>query len=100
MSGLQLPGRNSELKKQEEAEMMGEMILLKFTLPDGKEETMEIVSSAEVGYVKLLLSQKLELPSSTRYEFASSGKILIDPMSLCDFPHIKPPVAEISVKIL
>ncbi|CDJ65270.1 hypothetical protein, conserved, partial [Eimeria necatrix] len=59
--------------------------------------------SSEVGYVKLLLAQQLGLEPRKLRLFAKgpSGekKLLIDPMSLCDYKELAAPAATIYAEV-
>lgn len=95
--GLTLPPKNDELKKQEEAALHGSDLTLKLLLPDGSTEIMQVKNSTEVGYVKLVLSQKKGV-AVHQICLSFGGKPMIDPMSLCDHPGVEPPEVEVKVE--
>lgn len=95
--GLTLPPKNDELKKQEEAALQGSDLTLKLLLPDGSTETMKVKNSTEVGYVKLVLSQRKGV-GVQQVSLSFDGKPMIDPMSFCDHPGVEPPEVEVKVE--
>eukprot|EP00914_Ancora_sagittata_P022165 GHVO01044082.1.p1 GENE.GHVO01044082.1~~GHVO01044082.1.p1 ORF type:complete len:114 (+),score=16.74 GHVO01044082.1:24-344(+) len=95
---LKMPSRNDELRRAEEATMHGADLKVRLMLPHGGVEVMQVKASTEVGYVKLLLSEKLNVPSP-KIKLMFEERTLIDPMSFCDFPGIEPPQVDVHVLI-
>jgi len=96
-SGLTLPPKNEDLKKKEEKELQGNDLTLKLLLPDGTTESMNVKSSTVVGYVKILLSEKLKVPVG-RISLLFKNKPMINPMSFCDYEGVTPPEIKVIVK--
>ncbi|CEM14892.1 unnamed protein product [Vitrella brassicaformis CCMP3155] len=96
--GLALPPKNEELRKQEEEALHGANITVQLQLPDGSSDDMVLPVSKEVGYVKLMLSQKLEIPYN-KISLYFKDKPMIDPMSFCDHPGVAPPIVTVRVEI-
>ncbi|EPT26374.1 hypothetical protein TGPRC2_207240 [Toxoplasma gondii TgCatPRC2] len=102
-SGLSLPPKNAELREKEDAALQGDDLRLIVALADRNPVEIEVKSSTEVGYVKLLLADRLGIEARRLrlfYHNDSKEVTLIDPMSLCDFKGIRPPSAEIQAQIL
>ncbi|PFH36879.1 hypothetical protein BESB_033370 [Besnoitia besnoiti] len=102
-SGLSLPPKNGELREKEDAALQGDDLRLTVTLADREPVQIEVKSSTEVGYVKLLLAERLGVEAwRLRLFYHNDGKevTLIDPMSLCDFKGIRPPTAELQAQVL
>eukprot|EP00918_Siedleckia_nematoides_P096832 GHVU01212431.1.p1 GENE.GHVU01212431.1~~GHVU01212431.1.p1 ORF type:complete len:124 (+),score=23.98 GHVU01212431.1:174-545(+) len=113
-AGFTPPDSSESLKKKqaEHQERQGTPLTCTLRLPDGTEETFEwlpdiglswsyfqVMSSSEVGYVKLLLCQKKDLDGQ-KVLLEHGGKTLMDPLSLCDCPGIASPKATLDVKII
>eukprot|EP00921_Rhytidocystis_pertsovi_P003434 GHVQ01005950.1.p1 GENE.GHVQ01005950.1~~GHVQ01005950.1.p1 ORF type:complete len:104 (+),score=15.07 GHVQ01005950.1:703-1014(+) len=92
--GLTIPPKCENLRKEEEQALHGADLRVNIKLPDGKMEVMQIKSSTEVGYVKLLLAQKFGIPVR-QVQLVHQNTPLIDPMSFCDHPKVNPPEIEV-----
>lgn len=79
--------------------MFGKDLMLKFSLPDGREVTMQAKESNEAGYIRLLLAKQEGL-DARNIRLVHKGKPLIDPLSLCDHPGIAPPTVDLQVEFL
>lgn len=64
---------------------------------------LSVKCSSEVGYVKLLLAQQLSIDSRKLRLYAKSAegekKLLIDPMSLCDYQELAAPAATVYAEV-
>lgn len=64
---------------------------------------LQVKYSTEVGYVKLLLAQQHNIDSRKLKLFVQcedgSQKLLIDPMSLCDYKEVKAPAATLIAQL-
>lgn len=58
---------------------------------------VQVKEANEVGYVKLLLAEKCGV-SAGKIQLFFDNKQLIDPMSLCDHPGIKPPSVNLELR--
>eukprot|EP01026_Neomeris_dumetosa_P007478 TRINITY_DN12306_c0_g2_i1.p2 TRINITY_DN12306_c0_g2~~TRINITY_DN12306_c0_g2_i1.p2 ORF type:complete len:119 (-),score=13.53 TRINITY_DN12306_c0_g2_i1:926-1282(-) len=77
----------------------GEQVLIHCLLPDGTIKKLEIRSGFQVGYIKVKLSEEFGF-SMNNVSLWLDGKMMLDPMSLADYPDIKPDqVTQITVKI-
>ncbi|CBZ54885.1 conserved hypothetical protein [Neospora caninum Liverpool] len=102
-SGLSLPPKNVALREKEDAALRGDDLRLVVALTDRDPVEIEVKSSTEVGYVKLLLAERIGIEARRlRLFYHNDNKevTLIDPMSLCDFKGIRPPTAELQAQVL
>ena len=64
---------------------------------------LQVKCSSEVGYVKILLAQQLSVDSGKLRLYAKNAdghkKLLIDPMSLCDYQELSAPSATVYAEI-
>ncbi|KAL8273131.1 hypothetical protein Esti_002889 [Eimeria stiedai] len=100
--GLNLPPWNASLRQQETEALQGGDMELQVKLGEETKQ-LNVKCSSEVGYVKLLLAQQLGVESRKLRLYARSGegekKLLIDPMSLCDYPELAAPTATVYAEI-
>ncbi|KAL8428328.1 hypothetical protein Efla_007469 [Eimeria flavescens] len=100
--GLNLPPWNASLRQQETEALQGGDMALQVKLGEETKQ-LSVKCSSEVGYVKLLLAQQLGVESRRLrlYALAEGGtrKLLLDPMSLCDYPELAAPTATVYAEV-
>ncbi|XP_026190296.1 uncharacterized protein LOC34620400 [Cyclospora cayetanensis] len=89
--GLHLPPSNTSLREEETAALQGNDMALRIQIK-GDTKQLSVKCSSEVGYVKLLLAQQLNVDARRLRLYAEGAdgqkKLLIDPMSLCDYKEL------------
>ncbi|KAI4841218.1 hypothetical protein MKS88_000456 [Plasmodium brasilianum] len=77
---LHLKDENKKKEKKIETE---NIIQINFHLPDGSIRTHNEKASIEVGYIKLRLSKKLQIPYD-KINLIYNNNIMLDPLSIID----------------
>merc|ERR1719409_849750 len=95
----ELRDENEVSKAQEEAEAAGDSLNIIFNFDDGSQAQQEFKQGQDVAWVKNEIAKAKEVEYGT-VTLLLDGKMLIDPMSLSDYPEIKgQQEIEIQVKI-
>lgn len=88
MSGIQLDIDHVETKEDDKYSHLGPEIKCEIDLPSGQFWDKTFRLGMTVGYVKVQVSNRLQLPYDD-IDLYFNGKLMPDPLSLSDFPKIK-----------
>lgn len=72
--------------KEREAEM-GDAVMITFKLPDGTEKPHKFNMGQSIGFLKATIESEYGIKIPTQ-ALMLNDKVLIDPMSLADYPEI------------
>ncbi|KAK3239101.1 hypothetical protein CYMTET_50939 [Cymbomonas tetramitiformis] len=93
--GISLEGVSNGVGKVEQDELSDD-ISITFKLPDGNEKMHMFKSGHTIAYLKVVVEQEYGHPVATQ-ALTLNDKMLIDPMSLLDYPAINGAVVVVKV---
>ncbi|CRG98047.1 conserved Plasmodium protein, unknown function [Plasmodium gallinaceum] len=80
--GIVFPLKGENIEKEKKIEVENH-IQINFHLPCGNTEVMYEKASIEVGYLKLMLSKKLQKPYN-QIKLTYNNNVMLDPLSIID----------------
>ncbi|CRG98411.1 conserved Plasmodium protein, unknown function [Plasmodium relictum] len=97
--GIVFPLKEENIEKEKKKVELENQIQINFHLPCGNTVVMHEEASIEVGYLKLILSRKLQKPYN-QINLAYNNNIMLDPLSVIDIIKEKSSIIHIDVNYI
>lgn len=95
---LRMAASAKNLKAEEEAEARGTDVAVRFHLPGGKVLETSMSEGQVVAALKAYVAENSELPMGGMV-LTLGGTVLLDPMSLCDYPVVRARKGALDVEV-